>query len=210
MIDHRTLNIMNEEVKNIEVVEEESSIDFGKIFKDLLNHKRLYFIVLPVAFVLAAIYSLSLPNYYNCTVKLSPEMSGSKASAGSLASLASSFGVNLGTGGAGTEALFPTLYPDLMNSVDFKTSLFPVPVTIEGDKAAGEKDRTMSYYDYLAKNQKAPWWSNAKKAFFSLFKAEKEDELVKVDPFRLTKEQDLIVKAIDKNVVCMCGYNLFI
>lgn len=194
---------MSEEVKNIEVVEEESSIDFGKIFKDLLKHKRLYFIVLPVAFVLAAIYSLSLPNYYNCTVKLSPEMSRSKASAGSLASIASSFGVNLGSAmGNGTEALFPTLYPDLMNSVDFKTSLFPVPVTIEGDKEVGEKDRTMSYYDYLAKNQKAPWWSNAKKAFFSLFKAEKEDEVVKVDPFRLTKEQDLIVKAIDKNVVC--------
>ena len=193
---------MSEDIKNIDAIEEEFSIDFGKIFKDLLKHKRLYFIVLPIAFVLAAIYALSLPNYYNCTVKLSPEMSGSKSSAGGLAALASSFGVNLGTGGVGTEALFPTLYPDLMNSVDFKTSLFPVSVTIEGDKEAGEKDRTMSYYDYLAKNQKAPWWSNAKKAFFSLFKSEKEDEVLKVDPFRLTKEQDLIVKAIDKNVVC--------
>ena len=193
---------MSEEVKNIEVVEDESSIDFGKIFKDLLKHKRLYFVVLPIAFVIAAFYSLSLPNYYNCTVKLSPEMSSSKSSAGGLAALASSFGVNLGTGGVGTEALFPTLYPDLMNSVDFKTSLFPVPVTIEGDKEAGEKDRTMSYYDYLADNQKAPWWSQATKAFFSLFKSEKEDEVVKVDPFRLTKEQTEIVKAINKNVVC--------
>lgn len=193
---------MNEEIKNIEVVEEDTSIDFGKIFKDLLRHKRLYFIVLPVAFVLAAIYSLSLPNYYNCTVKLSPEMSSSKSSTSGLAALASSFGVNLGTGGVGTEALFPTLYPDLINSTDFKTSLFPVLVTIEGNKEDGELDRTMSYYDYLSKNQKAPWWSNAKKAFFSLFKDEKEDEVVKVDPFRLTKAQDLIVKAIDKNVVC--------
>ena len=193
---------MSEEVKNIEVVEEESSIDFGKIFKDLLKHKRLYFVVLPIAFVLAAIYSLSLPNYYNCTVKLSPEMSSSKASAGGLAALASSFGVNLGTGGVGTEALFPTLYPDLMNSVDFKTSLFPVPVTIEGDKEAGEKDRTMSYYDYLAKNQKAPWWSNAMKAVFSIFGSKEEDGVAKVDPFRLTKDQAEIVKAISKNVVC--------
>ena len=46
---------MSEEIKNIEVMEEESSIDFGKIFKDLLKHKRLYVKVLPVAFVLAAI-----------------------------------------------------------------------------------------------------------------------------------------------------------
>ena len=38
----------------------ESSIDFGKIFQDLLRHKMLYVKVLPVAFLLAAIYALSL------------------------------------------------------------------------------------------------------------------------------------------------------
>ena len=192
-----------EENKNIEMIEEESSIDFGKIFKDLLRHKWLYAKVLPVAFILAAIYALGLPNFYNCKVMLSPEMGGSKASAGSLASLASSFGVNLGSAmGNGTEALFPTLYPDLMNSVDFKTSLFDVPVTIEGNKEKGEADQTMTYYDYLSKGQKAPWWSEAKKAIFSVFGSKEEEEVKKVDPFRLTKEQDLIVKAIDKNVVC--------
>lgn len=183
---------MNEENKNIEMVEDESSIDFGKIFKDLLRHKRLYFIVLPVAFVLAAIYALSLPNFYSCTVKLSPEMSGSKASAGSLASLASSFGVNLGTGGAGTEALFPTLYPDLMNSVDFKTSLFPVKVTREED------GKSFTYYDYLMNEQKAPWWTK----IMDVFGSKEKPEAQKVNPFRLTKEQTDIVKAINQNVVC--------
>lgn len=190
------------EENNLLEKDDQSSIDFGKIFKDLLKHKTLYYKVLPVAFVLAAIYALAQPNYYNCTVKLSPEMSSSKSSSG-LAALASSFGVNLGSGSqVGTEALFPTLYPDLMNSVDFKTSLFSVPVTIEGDKEAGEKDRTMSYYDYLSKEQKTPWWSNAIKAVFSIFGSKEEKEVTKVDPFRLTKEQDLIVKAIDKKVVC--------
>lgn len=193
---------MSEENKQIEVMEEESSIDFGKIFKDLLKHKRLYFIVLPVAFVLAAIYALSLPNYYTCKVTLAPEMGGSSRAGGSLAGLASSFGINLGSAQSGADAINPMLYPDLMNSVDFKTSLFPVPVTIEGDKAKGEASRTMSYYDYLAKNQKAPWWSNAKKAFFGLFGSEKEDKDEKVDPFRLTKDQTAIATAINKNIVC--------
>ncbi len=179
----------------------ESSIDFMKILKDMMKHKMLYAKVLSAAFVLAAIYALAQPNYYNCTVMLSPEMSGSKSTSG-LASLASSFGVNLGSGGAATEALFPTLYPELMNSVDFKTSLFSVPVTIEGDKEKGEKDRTMSYYDYLTKEQKAPWWSSAKKAVFSIFKSEEEEEETKVDPFRLTMTQANIVKAIDQKVVC--------
>ena len=193
---------MNEDVKTIEVVEEESSIDFGKIFKDLLRHKRLYFIVLPVAFVLAAIYSLSLPNYYNCQVTLAPELGSGARSGGSLAGLASSFGINLGSAQAGADAISPMLYPDLMNSVDFKTSLFPVKVTIEGDKDKGEKDRTMTYYDYLAKNQKAPWWSSAKKAFFGLFGAKKEIKDDPVDNFRLTKDQAVIAEVIKKNVVC--------
>ena len=195
-------------MENIEQMEaEESSIDFGKIFKDLLKHKRLYFIVLPAAFVLAAIYALSKPNFYTCTVKLSPEMSTSRSSSG-LSALASSFGVNLGSraGGMGSEALFPTLYPDLMNSTDFKTSLFDVPVTIEGNKKKGEKDRTMSYYDYLCKEQKKPWWSSAiggtMKAIKGLFSKPKPEEKENLDPFRLTKKQTAVVKAINSLVVC--------
>ncbi len=193
---------MNEENKNILLEEEEeSSIDFGKIFQDLLKHKKLYLKVLPVAFVLAAIYALSLPNYYECTVKLSPEMSGSRSTSG-LASLASSFGVNIGSATAGADAIVPTLYPDLMNSSDFKTSLFPVKVTIEGDKEKGEKDRTMDYYDYLKDEQKAPWWSSAMKVLFSLFNGQSSMVNDKVDPFRLTKQQAAIAKALDQKIVC--------
>lgn len=185
---------MSEERQYIEE-EEETSIDFAKIFKDLLKHKTLYYKVLPAAFLLAAIYAISLPNYYNCTVKLSPELSGNKSTSG-LANLASSFGINLGTSGVGTEALFPTLYPDLMSSVDFKASLFDVPVTREED------NQTFTYYDYLMNEQKAPWWSAGMKAFFSLFSSKENEQNTKVNPFRLTKKQAAIVKAIDKNVVC--------
>ena len=182
------------------VVKKVNPIDFGKIWNDLRKYKRLYVKVLGVTAILAVIITLSLPNYYNCTVKLSPEMSGTKSTSG-LASLASSFGVNLGGAlGNGTEALFPTLYPELMNSVDFKTSLFNVPVTIEGKD--GEKDRTMTYYDYLKDEQKGPWWSAAIKGFFSLFKGQSSNVKENINPFRLTKEQDGIVKLLDKKVAC--------
>lgn len=199
---------MEENLKNNqELIEEEASIDFGKIFKDLLKHKRLYYKVLPITFVIAAFLTLSLPNYYNCTVKLSPELSGGSSSKSSLAALASSFGVNLGSAlGNTTEALFPTLYPDLMNSVDFKTSLFQIPVTIEGDKDKGEADRTMSYYDYLENEQKRPWWGGAVKLsvewLVSFFKDKEPEDTNCIDPFRLTKKQTEIVKAIDKKIVC--------
>lgn len=198
---------MSETVNQLENLEEqESSIDFGKLLKDLLKYKKTYYKVLGITFVLACIITLSIPNYYKCTVTLSPEISGSKK-AGSLATLASSFGVNLtGALGNSTEALFPTLYPDLMNSTEFKSGLFTIPVTIEGDKDAGEPDRTMTYYDYLKDEQKQPWWSAAIggtiKWLVSLLKDEEKPESEGVDPFRLTKEQAEIVKAIDKKIIC--------
>lgn len=200
---------MNEENKHIEEPEE-SSIDYAKIFRDLKKHKKLYLKVLGVTFVVAVIIAMSMPNYYKCEVLLSPELS-TRRSANSLASLASSFGVNLGSSAAGNEALFPTLYPELINSVDFKTSLFPVQVTIEGNKHKGIPDRTMSYYDYLKNEQKSPWWSYVLSApgkligwTLSLFRDKEEVTAPskKIDPFRLTKEQAGIAQAINRNVVC--------
>ena len=160
--------------------------------------------MLPVAFILAAIYALSLPNYYNCTVKLAPELGGSAKAGGGLAGLASSFGINLGNMQQGADAINPTLYPDLMNSVDFKTSLFPVKVTRKED------GKTFSYYDYMEKEQKSTWWSEGLKAFFGLFGAKEEESVAKVDPFELTKEQTAIAKAIDKNVVCDVDKKTFV
>ena len=110
--------------------------------------------MLPVTFIVAAIITLSMPNYYSCTVMLAPELSGSKGG-GSLSSLASSFGINLGGASAGADALMPTLYPDLMNSVTFRASLFPIKVYREADSTG----TAMTYYDYLKDGQKAPWWS---------------------------------------------------
>jgi uncharacterized protein involved in exopolysaccharide biosynthesis len=182
------------------IPQEESSIDFKKIFQDLQKYKKLYAMVLAAAAVVAVIYTLSLPNYYKVTVKLSPELS-SKRSSSSLASMASMFGVNL-TGGAGnsTEALFPTLYPDLMNSVTFHTTLFPIKIHRDKD------DKMMTYYDYLLKEQKAPWWSEAigatTKAIGSLFSGKKKKEETAVDPFRLTKKQTAIVNSMKKRIVC--------
>ena len=183
------------------IIEEESSIDFKKIFQDIKKYKKLYYKVLAVTAVFAVIYTLSLPNFYKVTVKLSPELN-SRRSTNSLSSMASMFGITLqGAAGNTTEALFPTLYPDLMNSVAFHTTLFDIPV--HRDK----EDSVMTYYTYLSKGQKAPWWSEAMgattKAIASLFAGEKKKkEPAKVDPFRLTRKQAAIVKSMEKRIVC--------
>lgn len=196
---------MSETYDQLENLEElESSIGFSKLFQDLLKHKKLFYKILGITFVVACVITLSLPNYYKCTVTLSPELSRSRSSGG-LAALASSFGVNLNGGASGTEALFPTLYPDLMNSTEFMTGLFNISVTIEGDKEAGEPNRTMTYYKYLTTEQKRTWWNaaigGAIRWMISLFK-EPMPESDKVDPFRLTKKQTDVIGVISKKIVC--------
>ena len=186
----------------------ESSLSFSKLWQDVKTHRRLYYMVLPVTFVVAAIISLSIPNYYNCTVKLAPEIPGNKTG-GSLASLASSFGVNLGSpNNAGGDAILPNLYPDLMNSVVFKASLFPILIQQE------DADTTTTYYDYLLHDQRAPWWSEILsgtfKAIGSLFAKSEDDNGGKVDPYKLTKEQFKIVEAINKKVVCDVDKKTFV
>ena len=175
-------------------------IDYGKIFRDLKKNKRLFWIVLPITFALAAIYTLSIPNYYTCSVELSPELSNRSSSGASLASLASSFGVKLasGLGSSRSEAIFPTLYPDLMSSVDFKTSLFKIKVKRED----GEE---FTYYDYLLKGQSRPWWSGVIGAITSLFPSDEDkprNSKKDIDPRRLTKKQTRIAKALNSKIKC--------
>ncbi len=193
---------MSDENKKNQKSVAESAIDFSKIFHDLLKHKKLYYKVLPIAFIIAALYSLSLPNYYSCSVKLAPELGrGAKTSGlGGLASLASSFGVNIGGSGNGVDAISPNLYPDLMNSVDFKTSLFPVKVTRHED------GKSFSYYDYMENEQKYPWWTWAFKSLFN----KKDNSPQGIDPFKLTKEQTDIAKDINKNINCTVDKKTFV
>lgn len=88
-----------------------------------------------------------LPKYYQCQVTLAPEFGGATGG-GALSSLASSMGYKVGGSKSDADAITPTLYPDLMNSVDFKTSLFDVKVH------RMDSSKVMTYYDYLLYYQK--------------------------------------------------------
>ena len=182
--------------------QKKGGVDLMHLADVLWKNRKLFYIVLPVAFVLACIYAFSVPNTYKCEVMLAPELSTSRSS-NTLSSLARSFGMKLGStsmGGA-SEALLPTLYPDLMNSVDFKTSLFNIQVCAE------DSVTPKSYYDYLLNDQKRPWWSAAVGgtigAVRSLFAKEDTTDYTKVvNPFKLTKQQSRIAKVIANKVVC--------
>ena len=186
------------------VQQEKSAIDFGALWQSVAKRKKTYYKVLGITFVLACIYAFSLPRVYKCEVMLAPELSTSRSS-NSLASLARSFGMKLGNTamGGSSEALLPTLYPDLMNSVDFKTRLFDVKV------CAKDSVKPKTYYDYLLHDQKRTWWSSliggAIGGVLNLILP--EDTVGKslekhVNPFKLTKKQTRIAKAIDRKVIC--------
>ena len=168
----------------------------AQLWQDIKNHRKLYYKVLPATFIISAIITLSIPNYYKCTVMLAPELSSMGVkSGGALSSIASNFGINLGGASAGADALLPTLYPDLMNSVTFRASLFPIKVQRE------DEDSTITYYDYLKDGQKSPWWTAGMKSLFSLFMSD-EPQNSQVNTFKLTKEQTEVAKTIAKKVVC--------
>lgn len=167
-------------------------IDFGAMWAAIKKHRKLYYKVLPVVFVIAFIIGYSIPNSYECKILLAPELGGNSGSTSSLVSLANSFGVNIGGGGsANGDAITPSLYPDLMKSVDFKTSLFPVKVKRKMDKEA------RSYYDYLKNEWKEPWWED----WFGLMAPQKQKDTL-VNNFELTGEQARIAGLINKNVIC--------
>ena len=153
-------------------------IDFGAIWQAIKKYKKLYYKTLGVAFVLALIIGFSLPRTYNCKILLAPETGGG-SSMGGLASLASTFGVNLGGGSQGGDAIKPTIYPDLMKSVDFKTSLFPIKV------------KRLKY------EWRVPWWED----WFGLRAPELKPDTI-VNTFELTVEQARIAALAIKYVKC--------
>jgi len=166
-------------------------IDFDAIWQAIKKYKTLYYKTLGIAFVVALIIGFSLPKTYNCQILLAPETGGGSSNLGGLASLASSFGLNIGSGSQGSDAITPSVYPDLMKSVDFKTSLFPIKVKRKKDKQA------MTYYDYLKYEWRVPWWED----LFGLM-APKPQKDTLVNTFELTGEQARIAGLAISNVQC--------
>ena len=181
----------------------EQVIDFARLWAVLKRRQTTYYKVIATVIMVVWIISLGLPDYYKCKIQLSPE-DNSGSSVGSLAMLASTFGVNLGGSGSSGDAIKLSLFPDLMNSVDFKTKLFNIKVQRPTDKAP------MTYYDYLKNEQVDPWWIAAKKGLMEAIFGKSEEKAgdMKVNPFELTPEQTFISNRINSKIVCDIGNSI--
>ncbi len=180
----------NKEIKETVKNKGEEAIDFVAIGKALSKNWMLYAIIVPIFTIIGIIYAKGLVNIYESQVMLAPELN-SGGGGGSLSSLASRFGLGGRATNKDADAIVPDLYPDLINSVDFKTKLFDVKVHRKNNQME------MTYYDYLLKYQKTPWWTH-------IFGKQRTDTIKTepVNPFMLTKKQTNIAEVINKNVVC--------
>lgn len=177
------------------------TLDLKVLVKSLFSRKGLFLRNAIIAFILACVWILPQPRYYKSEVTLAPEMSSGSAG-GSLSDIASSFGIDLGSGPS-VDAFYPMLYPDLMKSTDFVVGLFDVKVK----SYDGEVDT--NYYDYLANYQKSSFlevplkW--AKRQIKSLMESD-ADKVAgskdgKTDPFMLTEQQQSVATAISEGKV---------
>lgn len=183
--------------------EQKKIIDLSKIFKLLWSKKKSFFIVWIVTFILSCIWIFPQPRYYQAEVSLAPETTGEDV--GGLAGIASSFGINMG--GAGTDAIYPTLYPDLMESNDFIVGLMPIQITTEAKD--DEPSITTDYYTYLKNYQKSnpltqPFrvLSNSIKKAFSKEENGKPITAKELNPFKLSEKDSKIFERATGNITC--------
>lgn len=121
-------------------MEQEESIDYKALALRLWT-KRKYTIKVCVAFVVLGFLAAILQKpIYTSSCTFVPLSSSSKASGGSLSSLAALAGINLGDMSAG-ESLSPLIYPQLLSNVEFNKELMRVPLHFE------DYDEPVSLYD---------------------------------------------------------------
>lgn len=185
-----------------EQMEQEESIDLIELARKLWSGRKRVLKWCGIGALAGIVVAFSIPKEYSVTVKLAPELSKGQKSGG-MSDMAAMLGFDVSGGASGGDAVSPLFYPDVVGSVPFATELFDVQVS---DKK-GELQTTI--YEYITEHMRQPWWSVIISAPFrfigwtvSLFSDEEEESSGEVDPFRLTREENEVVKALNERVVC--------
>lgn len=175
----------------------EDVIDLREVWANIKKRKKWFFIAWPVTLVLSSLIIICVPRTYSTSTALAPEMN-IPTSGGSLSDIASGFGIDIGNR-TSTDAIYPSLYPDLMEDNGFIYSLFNMRVK----SADGAIDTTL--YAYKRYFTKYPWWSVAMNNLKGLLPKSKDvrgkdrgNEAF--NPYRLSKEDDAVMGAIRQSI----------
>ncbi len=178
--------------------EEEQEIDLLELAMKLWRQKKKIAIWCVIGAVIGLVVAFSIPREYTTDVKLAPELGNNQKVGGSLGAMAAMVGIG-GAAQGGSDAVNPTLYPDVVSSVPFLVGLFDVPV----EELKGEKPIPLK--EYMEDDIRSPWWSVIMGLPFKLIglltSSDEEEDLNKpTDTFQLTKSEDLIVKALQTRI----------
>lgn len=177
--------------------DEEKEIDLLELATTLWKQRKKLAIWSICGAVVGLVIAFSIPKEYATSVKLAPEVTDAKAGSGSLGALASMAGFSMGASG-GADAVYPQLYPDVVSSVPFVTSLFDVEVQTKED------GRKMTVKEFLEEETTGPWWGaifGLPGQIIGLLKSEDEvPEGHKLDNFQLTMDENKLVEALNERV----------
>ena len=103
-------------------------LDFIGLLRAIRSDKRMMAVFLLLSAILGLAVSFGTPKEYKASVMLAPETASSNSLTSNISSLASMVGMNMDFSNT-NDAIYPELYPDLLQSSDFIVGLFPVKVT---------------------------------------------------------------------------------
>ena len=177
----------------------DDKIDLLTIAKTLWKAKTLFVKVCGIAVVLGIVIAFSIPKTYKAEVVLAPELSSGSNFSGGLSDIASMVGINIGNGGASVDAIYPELYPEIVQSTPFLTSLFQTKVS-----SNMQEFKNISLYTYLKYKQKKTWWNKIVGAVKQIFKKKDSTFLKKekLNNFMLNKEEYDIAQNIKGIINC--------
>lgn len=173
-----------------------NSVDYRAVIREISKRRKIYFIVLPVAFVLSCLYIMSIPRLYFSETKVAPELEN-PANGGALSTLASSFGFDLSEMQS-SDAITPLLYPDLLNDNGFVAELFNIKVKSKNDSIDTD------LYNYFKKYQKTEWWNIAIGWVKNKFKSKENNSVnTKFNPYYLSRSDDDVMSSIRNAITIM-------
>lgn len=177
------------------------SLDFIALTKVIRKDKRIMTIVLVLSAILGLAVAFGTPKEYKASVMLAPETSTSNSLTSNISSLASMVGMNMNFGST-SDAIYPELYPDLLQSMDFIVGLFPVTVTTK------DGNLSTNYFDYLQNHNAKAWYMFPMRWLTAVVEKLKADDntfggdSTKVDPFWLSRQQFDIAHNISRSINC--------
>ena len=183
------INDDKEYIETLENPEDEKEIDILEIVYKLWSRRKLILVWCLGGIITGLVIAFSIPREYTTNVDLAPEFNIGRYGGLGYSTYMSMYG--FGMGANSSDAVYPQLYPDVLNSVPFMTGLFNVEVT------TAEDGQEYTLEQYMSKKIEKPWWKTIlgiPGKITGMFKTKKvEPTNHQLDNFRLTeKESDLV------------------